>query len=64
MFIVMARRRLASDQFLTKDFTPKVYSQEGYNRVSNTQGIRDLLLSHFPDVANQAPMGQSACKPW
>ncbi|CAM9820746.1 unnamed protein product, partial [Laminaria digitata] len=44
IFIVMASRRLEADRFFTKDFTPKVYSQEGYDRVSNTKGIHDLLL--------------------
>lgn len=129
VFIVMASRRLESDRFFTKDFTPevrcpnltnqtspccpdwcrplvdycvframcvhtpvqglvrkpfilkrndaaapfaadtssrpqKVYSQEGYDRVSNTEDIRDLLLRHFPDIANRIPKGQSAFKPW
>eukprot|EP00904_Undaria_pinnatifida_P006812 jgi/Undpi1/3260/HiC_scaffold_15.g06634.m1 len=64
IFIVMASRRLESDRFLTKDFTPEVYSQEGYDRVFNTEGIKDLLLRHFPDIAAQVPEGQSAFKPW
>ncbi|CAM9117118.1 unnamed protein product [Laminaria digitata] len=64
IFIVMASRRLESDRFFTKDFTPKVYSQEGYDRVSNTEGIHDLLHRHFPDIARQVPRGQSAFKPW
>ena len=42
----------------------KVYSQEGYDRMYNTEEIPDLLLSHFPDIANQAPKRQSAFTPW
>ncbi|CAM9813171.1 unnamed protein product, partial [Hapterophycus canaliculatus] len=43
---------------------PQVYSQEGYDRVTNTEGMKDLLLRHFPDIANQIPSEQSAFKPW
>ena len=39
----------------------KVYSQEGYDHMSNTE-IPDLLR-HFPDIINQAPKRQSAFKP-
>lgn len=45
-------------------FLPKVYSPEGYERVRNTEGIRDVLLRHFPDVAKQIPESQSGFKPW
>ncbi|CAM9858665.1 unnamed protein product [Ectocarpus sp. 4 AP-2014] len=64
IFIVMASRRLEADRFFTKDFTPEVYSQEAFDRVTNTEGMRDLLVRHFPDIAKQVPKTQSAFKPW
>ncbi|CAN0215929.1 unnamed protein product, partial [Ectocarpus fasciculatus] len=64
IFIVMASRRLEADRFFTKDFTPEVYSQEAFDRVTKTEGMRDLLVRHFPDIANQVPRTQSAFKPW
>lgn len=42
----------------------QVYSQEGFDRVTNTEGMKDLLARHFPDIANQIPSNQSAFKPW
>ena len=42
----------------------KVYSQEGYDRMYNTEEIPDLLLRHFLDITNQAPKRQSAFNPW
>src|SRR5207249_1147726 len=50
IFILMASRRLKSDRFYTKDYTPEVYTQEGINWVEeNLMG--DVLLRHHPELA-------------
>lgn len=41
-----------------------MYSQVGYDRVTNTEGMKDLLLRHFPDIAHTIPESYSAFKPW
>ncbi len=49
IFIVMASRRLKSDRFLSKDYTPKMYTPAGYDWVENTT-MRDVLLRHYPQL--------------
>ncbi|CAM9889912.1 unnamed protein product [Ascophyllum nodosum] len=64
IFIAMASRRIEADRFFTSDFTPEVYSEEGYERVTQIEGLKDLLKLHFPDIAEQIPSKYSAFKPW
>ena len=42
----------------------QVYSEEGYERVTQIEGLKDLLKLHFPDIAEQIPSKYSAFKPW
>jgi hypothetical protein len=49
VFVLMASRRIKSDRFLTLDFTPKVYTREGFDWVNET-GMKDVLLRHFPEL--------------
>jgi Animal haem peroxidase len=49
IFIVMASRRLNSDRFFTKDFTPEVYTPEGMNWIRDTD-LTAVLLRHAPDL--------------
>lgn len=42
----------------------QVYSPEGFERVRTTEGIKDLLMRHFPSVSKQIPDGMSGFKPW
>ena len=47
IFILMASRRLNSDRFLTRDFTPEVYTPEGMRWIDDN-GFASVLLRHFP----------------
>lgn len=47
VFILMASRRLNSDRFFTKDFTPEVYTPAGMQWVDDN-GFASVLLRHFP----------------
>jgi hypothetical protein len=49
IFIVMASRRLNSDRFFTKDFTPEVYSPEGMQWIRDTD-LTAVLLRHSPEL--------------
>ena len=49
VFILMASRRLNSDRYFTKDFTPEIYTQTGMNWVQQTSMI-DVVLRHYPQL--------------
>jgi hypothetical protein len=49
VFVLMASRRIKSDRFLTRDFTPRVYTREGLDWVDETS-MRAVLLRHFPEL--------------
>jgi len=49
VFIVMASRRLNSDRFFTKDFTPQVYTPEGMQWLHATD-MSAVLLRHCPEL--------------
>lgn len=63
VFILMASRRLKSDRFLSKDFTPKVYTQPGIDWVENTSML-DVLRRHVPGVAPALQGVENAFHPW
>ncbi|HYT27313.1 MAG TPA: peroxidase family protein, partial [Actinomycetota bacterium] len=49
IFILMASRRLNSDRFLTRDYTPEVYTPAGLDWVERTT-MSDVLLRHHPQL--------------
>jgi Animal haem peroxidase len=52
IFLLMASRRLNSDRFFTRDFTPQVYTKEGLQWIEdNTMGT--VLLRHLPELRPQ-----------
>lgn len=63
VFILMASRRLKSDRFLSKDFTPEVYTQPGIDWVENTSML-DVLRRHVPGVAPALQGVENAFHPW
>jgi hypothetical protein len=63
IFILMASRRLKSDRFFTKDFTPEIYSEVGVNWVMDTS-FADVLRRHFPDIASVIAPDTSPFSPW
>jgi hypothetical protein len=63
IFILMASRRLNSDRFFTKDFTPEVYTPVGMKWLeANTMST--VLLRHFPDLAPALRGVENAFAPW
>lgn len=63
VFILMASRRLNSDRFFTKDFTPEMYTPEGLTWVQNTTMI-DILLRHYPQLRPALRGVTNAFQPW
>ncbi len=63
VFILMASRRLQSDRFLTTDFRPEIYTQLGMDWVARN-GMKSLLLRHFPEFAPVLPKNATAFAPW
>jgi hypothetical protein len=49
IFILMASRRLRSDQFTATQWSDKTYTKEGLQYVQGT-GMKDILMRHFPEL--------------
>merc|ERR1711865_846531 len=60
IFIVMASRRIMTDEFFTTCFNATFYSQVGLDLVNNTNSLLDVLKRHRPEIAAQVPKGHSA----
>lgn len=63
IFILMASRRLKSDRFFTKDYTPEVYTQLGLDWIDNNSMVT-VLKRHYPAVAPALYGVQNAFAPW
>jgi hypothetical protein len=63
IFILMASRRLNSDRFFTRDFTPTVYTPEGLAWIDETT-MSTVLLRHCPDLAPQLRSVDNAFALW
>lgn len=63
IFILMASRRLSSDRFFTSDFTPEVYTPVGIRWVADNS-MTDVLLRHFPELADNLAGVKNAFFPW
>jgi hypothetical protein len=63
IFILMASRRLKSDRFFTRDFTPDVYTPEGLQWVQKSTMV-DVLLRHHPELAPALEGCENAFAPW
>ncbi|KAJ2960793.1 hypothetical protein NQZ79_g3838 [Umbelopsis isabellina] len=63
VFVAMASRRLLTDRFLTNDFTPDYYTQEGIDWVSKT-GFKDVLLRHEPSLSKLLSTVSNPFAPW
>jgi len=49
IFILMASRRINSDRFLTRDYTPEVYTPAGLDWIERTT-MSTVLLRHHPQL--------------
>jgi hypothetical protein len=63
IFILMASRRLSSDRFFTSDYTPEVYTPVGIRWIADN-GMIDVLLRHFPELASNLAGVKNAFFPW
>jgi Animal haem peroxidase len=63
VFVLMASRRIKSDRFLTRDFTPAVYTREGLDWVNETS-MKTVLLRHFPELERALQGVTNPFAPW
>jgi hypothetical protein len=63
IFLLMASRRLRSDRFLTKDFRAEVYTELGMDWIESN-GFRDVLARHCPELACRIGRGKAVFAPW
>jgi hypothetical protein len=63
VFILMASRRLKSDRFLSADYRPEVYTQQGIEWVEETTMI-DVLRRHHPALGPALDGLANAFHPW
>ena len=50
IFILMATRRLKSDRFFTRDYTPETYTRTGLDWIDDN-GMASVLVRHYPQLA-------------
>ena len=63
VFVLMASRRLKSDRFFTRDYTPEVYTRAGLEWI-NDNTLRSVLLRHFPELEPALRGVENAFTPW
>ncbi len=63
IFILMASRRLKSDRFYTRDFTPEVYTAAGFAWVADNS-FRTVLQRHCPALAPLFADNRNVFFPW
>jgi hypothetical protein len=63
IFILMASRRLKSDRFFTKDYTPEMYTQFGLDYIEQN-GMISVLLRHLPELKPALEGVKNAFAPW
>ena len=63
VFILMASRRLKSDRFLSADYGPACYTQEGIEWIESTSML-DIIKRHEPGVKPALAGVTNAFHPW
>jgi hypothetical protein len=63
IFILMASRRLNSDRFFTRDFTPAVYTKQGLQWIADNT-MQTVLLRHWPQLRPAMRDAENAFVPW
>jgi Animal haem peroxidase len=63
IFILMASRRLNSDRFFTKDYTPEVYTRAGLDWIDHNT-MSSVLLRHYPHLRPALRSVGNAFEPW
>ena len=63
IFALMASRRLNSDRFFTRDYTPQVYTQVGLDWIDDNT-MATVLLRHHPELSPAMRSITNAFVPW
>jgi hypothetical protein len=63
VFILMASRRLKSDRFFTRDYTPEVYTQTGLDWIDENSFVT-VLLRHYPGLEPALRGVENGFAPW
>jgi hypothetical protein len=63
IFLLMATRRLQSDRFFTRDFTPETYTPVGLRWIADNRMI-DVLARHFGELAPALRTVGNPFQPW
>jgi Animal haem peroxidase len=63
VFILMASRRLKSDRFFTRDYTPALYTQAGLDWINDSSMVT-ILLRHWPELAPALKGVENGFQPW
>ncbi|CAL5032150.1 unnamed protein product [Urochloa decumbens] len=64
IFILMASRRLEADRFFTSNFNEKTYTKKGMQWVKTTEGLRDVINRHYPEITAKWMKSSSAFSMW
>jgi alpha-dioxygenase len=64
IFVIMASRRLEADPLFTTNFNEEVYTKEGFKWVNTTEGLKDVLRRHYPDLLGDWMTATSAFSVW
>ena len=63
IFVLMASRRLNSDRFLTRDYTPAVYTKAGLDWIDDNTMVT-VLLRHYPQLKGPLRSVKNGFHPW
>jgi hypothetical protein len=63
IFVLMASRRLNSDRFFTRDYTPAVYTKAGLDWIDHNS-MRTVLARHYPTLKGPMKGLKNAFHPW
>jgi hypothetical protein len=63
VFVLMASRRIEADRFLTVDYRPELYTQDGIDWVDRNTMVT-VILRHFPELAPALKGVANAFTPW
>jgi hypothetical protein len=63
IFALMASRRLNSDRFFTRDYTPRIYTQAGLDWIDDNTMVT-VLLRHHPALGPAMRSITNAFTPW
>ena len=63
IFVLMASRRLNSDRFFTRDYTPEVYTKAGLDWIDDNTMVT-VLARHYPQLKGPMRSVKNGFHPW